>query len=253
MRTEIVNQKKTIALLGGTGGTGRHVLLLALLGGHKVRALVRDPSKIPTENLSRDQKIRLTTIQGNAKNIDSVKELLGCSGFGNIIECCDVVISCIGSGQNRSDNVMTSTVENLRKAVDESQIEGNIERPKLIMMSSIGCGGTSPVSKFGLRALFGSKSIDDMDEADSLLRQDFPLKTTVCRPPRINETPLQFEADQGNTKKDTSKLKEYFATTDFPRLCPIARGVSQSAVAQFIVDCVESEKWDGKAVQIYQK
>jgi putative NADH-flavin reductase len=37
----------TFLVLGGTGGTGKHFITLALRDGHKVRALVRSPAKLP--------------------------------------------------------------------------------------------------------------------------------------------------------------------------------------------------------------
>ncbi|EMC93994.1 hypothetical protein BAUCODRAFT_75006 [Baudoinia panamericana UAMH 10762] len=40
---------KTFLVLGGTGGTGKHFITLALQDGQYVRALVRTPSKLPTE------------------------------------------------------------------------------------------------------------------------------------------------------------------------------------------------------------
>lgn len=37
-----------IAVFGATGGTGRHLVRQALETGHEVRALVRDPARLPT-------------------------------------------------------------------------------------------------------------------------------------------------------------------------------------------------------------
>jgi nucleoside-diphosphate-sugar epimerase len=46
-------QRSTFLVLGATGGTGRHFVSQALADGHRVRALARTPSKLPSggENL----------------------------------------------------------------------------------------------------------------------------------------------------------------------------------------------------------
>ena len=41
-------QRSTYLLFGATGGTGKHFLTRALQDGHRVRALVRDPTKLHT-------------------------------------------------------------------------------------------------------------------------------------------------------------------------------------------------------------
>jgi putative NADH-flavin reductase len=40
-----MGQQRTILVFGGTGQTGQHFVSLALGGGHRVRALARDPAK----------------------------------------------------------------------------------------------------------------------------------------------------------------------------------------------------------------
>jgi nucleoside-diphosphate-sugar epimerase len=46
-------QRSTFLVLGATGGTGKHFVAQALADGHRVRALVRSPGRLPpgTENL----------------------------------------------------------------------------------------------------------------------------------------------------------------------------------------------------------
>lgn len=133
-------------------------------------------------------------------------------------------------------------VQNLVQTVDR-------RTQKLVMMTSLGCGGTSPTVKFSLSAMFGFGAIGDMDKADTLIRDNFD-NFVIARPPRIDEAALP--AGDG---KDGGVLEEryppYQATTDFPRFCPIACGMTQAAVARFLVDCAENSRWDGNAVQIY--
>ena len=51
----------TIALLGATGGVGRHYAQKALDAGHSIRALVRDPKKLTIADHP-----QVTVIQGDA-------------------------------------------------------------------------------------------------------------------------------------------------------------------------------------------
>ncbi|KAK3074662.1 hypothetical protein LTR53_002740 [Teratosphaeriaceae sp. CCFEE 6253] len=53
---------KTILVFGATGGTGQHFVTLALAAGHRIRALVRTPSKLPSASLPNPS---LEVIQGS--------------------------------------------------------------------------------------------------------------------------------------------------------------------------------------------
>lgn len=70
----------TIALFGATGFVGSGVLDLALRKGHNVRALARDPSKLPSHP-------RLTVVQGDARDPAAVDRT---------IEGAEAVISALG-------------------------------------------------------------------------------------------------------------------------------------------------------------
>jgi len=62
---------RTIALFGGTGGTGSVFLELALKKGWNVRALVRTPDKVKVADQS-----KLTLIQGTFEDADKVEQTL---------------------------------------------------------------------------------------------------------------------------------------------------------------------------------
>lgn len=70
----------TIAVLGATGRTGRHLVEQSLAAGHAVRALARLPTAVPS-------RARLTVLGGDARQADDVAELLVGA---------DVVISALG-------------------------------------------------------------------------------------------------------------------------------------------------------------
>jgi uncharacterized protein YbjT (DUF2867 family) len=58
----------TIAVFGATGRTGHHVVRHALGGGHRVRALARDPGRMGVEN------DRLTIVQGDFETVEALRE-----------------------------------------------------------------------------------------------------------------------------------------------------------------------------------
>ena len=66
---------ETIALLGSTGNTGKEFLPLALKGGYKVRALVRDPKKISLEDNN------LSLIQGDFEDEEALTNVLHGSDY----------------------------------------------------------------------------------------------------------------------------------------------------------------------------
>ncbi len=76
-----MNQSKLIAVIGGTGSVGRYVVSCALHQGYRVRMLVRNVRSI---QLPPEMAARLTVIQGDAMQFDSLRELLsGCSAVIN--------------------------------------------------------------------------------------------------------------------------------------------------------------------------
>lgn len=205
-----------IGILGATGATGREVMSLALERGYQVRALARDASKL-------DAAPQVEVIQGDANSAEAISQLV--SGA-------DVVVSCIGNSNN--DTTMSNLVINLLPAL--SSKSGTQKR--LVMMTSIGCGGTSPVVKFCLSCMFGFKGVGDMDEADSMVRENVKNPFVIVRPPRLDKVP-----GKGS----------YLATDEHPQGCPIVYGMAYADVALFIMDVVEDKQWDGKAVQLYSQ
>lgn len=71
---------QTIAFLGATGGCAGACLIAALNDGYTCRALARSPSKLleslRTKGLSDSVLSNLDIIEGNAKDIESLKTLL---------------------------------------------------------------------------------------------------------------------------------------------------------------------------------
>ena len=77
-----------LAILGGTGKTGAHLVRQALAAGHALRVLARDPLKVP---LRHD---RLTVVTGDAANRPDLQRLL---------EGVDAVVSALGAVKGQQD------------------------------------------------------------------------------------------------------------------------------------------------------
>jgi len=93
----------TILLLGATGGTGKYFLAQALAGGHKVRALVRDPSKLSTSSDNLDIR------QGSlTDDID----------LGSLITGVSHVVLMVGDKHaQRTDKIVTGFIKRLVPAM----------------------------------------------------------------------------------------------------------------------------------------
>ena len=76
---------ETIALFGGTGQTGRHIVTYALEKGYKVQMLARSPSKVDVKH------VNLTVIQGDLANAGALEA---------VVQGATYVISCAGGPHN---------------------------------------------------------------------------------------------------------------------------------------------------------
>ncbi len=83
---------KTLSLFGGSGKTGQEFLTLALQKGYSVRALVRDPAKIPQIHSG------LTVITG---------DVLDPLAVANTLQGTDLVVSLFGQVSGSPKNLQT--------------------------------------------------------------------------------------------------------------------------------------------------
>ena len=86
---------ETIALFGGTGGTGSEILAAALDQGYLVRALVRTPSKVTIEHEN------LTVFKGDIAATDAVKDT---------VKGADYVISAVGGPLGKPKDFPVGTI-----------------------------------------------------------------------------------------------------------------------------------------------
>ncbi|MCC6270857.1 MAG: SDR family oxidoreductase [Microbacteriaceae bacterium] len=164
----------TIALIGGTGKTGRRVLECALEQGLTVRALVRDPAKVSIVD------DRLTVIQGDVLDASTVDETIAGS---------DAVVSVFGHVKG-SPAMMQA--DGTKLIVDAMQRHG-VKR--IITLSGGGLraeGQDQPKLPDriirGLLKLLSGWVLADAEAHLEVLQQS-GLDWTVVRGPRLTEDP----------------------------------------------------------------
>lgn len=155
-----------IALLGATGGVGGHFLKRALDAGHRVRALVRNRSRL-------EAGPHLTAIRGDATNPDDVAVLIA-----NV----DAVVSCVGNP--RGALIMERTANAVLAAAARHP-----DPPKCMFVSSIGCGGTSWIVKQLLWLIGGRRGFSDYDRADARISGETRVPYVLVRPAALNRKP----------------------------------------------------------------
>lgn len=113
-----------IAVLGSTGGVGRHVVRLALEAGHTVIALARDPKEVEPKRHRRLRKFPLDLTTGPAE-------------LALLLRGCTAVISCLGNRRGEPKIVHAGT-RTLLAAMMAAGV------PRMSMLSCVGVGDSEP-------------------------------------------------------------------------------------------------------------
>uniref|UniRef100_A0AAU8CI04 Atypical SDR family protein n=1 Tax=Gnomonia sp. TaxID=2011790 RepID=A0AAU8CI04_9PEZI len=237
-----------ILILGATGRTGTQVVLEALQRGHNVTALVRNPSALDdlTSKLPAAQKANLAVVKGSPlNNVDVTSAITAASPAGPDTKL--AVISALNS-RRTSENpwaaphptdspprMMADSIANVLSVLSRAAA-GWAEKPKVVYVSAIGVGKSSPNAHWVLRTLIGHSNVkltyDDHDAAEAELREAGEgVKWVVLRPGRLTE---------GDDKK---QAKVWPAEKG---MVGMTASISRGAVARFSLDAAEKSEWDGK-------
>lgn len=168
-----------IAVFGASGGTGKHVVELALAAGHEVVAFVRDPAKLA---MNHDN---LSAVQGDIQNAPQVEAA---------VNGVDAVVSTLGPSRNVPDYQIERGTRNIVAAMKKKGVR------RLIVTS--GAGVRVPDDKPGvpdiiiqrLLILFSRHVYEDMRRTVQVV-QNSDLDWTVVRFPM-----LTTEAAKGTLK-----------------------------------------------------
>ena len=121
-----------IAIFGATGGTGRQIAEQALLAGHKVTALARDPAK-----LGLPASPNLTVISGNVLNATAAEKTVAGA---------DAVYVSLGNTSNNPDMIVSSGTTVIVNAMRQQGVR------RLIVISSIGVGDSKDQVPFAFKS-----------------------------------------------------------------------------------------------------
>ncbi len=171
-----------IAVFGATGGTGREVVRQALEQGYTVRALVRDPSKLPI------QDPHLTIVQGNVLNPDDVAAAL--TG-------CDAVVISLGNTPNNPANVVSDGTAQILRAMQAQGIR------RVVVVTSLGVGDSKDQIPFFFRIIVATALrgvMADKEIQEQLVRAS-GLDWTIVRPGGLVDGPPTGKATTGLDKQ----------------------------------------------------
>lgn len=204
---------KTIALFGGTGGTGLHVTQKALDAGYRVKALVRTPEKMTRTHEN------LEVIQGDVLNPEEVRKVVSGS---------DVVVSVFGHVKGSPAGLQTNGTKNIVEAMKAEGVS------RIISLS----GGGLPypekdqpkfpdkMIRFVMKVAVPKVLNDAIDHHKVL--ENSGLEWTIVRGPRLTNNP-----ESGNYRVGWVGVN---ASTQIPR----------ADLADFIVKLVEDRQYDGQ-------
>ena len=205
-----------IALIGATGGIGRHVCSRALSDGHTVVALVRTPSKLVSNP-------DLHVVQGCVTDAQAVHQTL--SG-------CDIVLSCLGTSSGDSP-VVTIGTQHIVSAMKTSNIH------RMAMVSSVGVGNSRAQGKRVSRLfmhvivpLILRQRYYELEGAETIAR-------TIPNAVIVRPTGLSNKAGTGRYKAEPHDSTE------------TSLRISREDVAEFMVTLIGDTSWDGQSVSLF--
>jgi putative NADH-flavin reductase len=206
-----------VLVIGGNGQTGRLVIDEAVQRGHKVTALIRDPSALPA-------KEGLTIVKGTPLEPSNIE-----SAFNAVqSDIPTAVIVTLGSPRVKGTRVMTNAHENLLAAMKRHGVS------KIATLSSFGVGSSFPninaIMRFAISRTSFKHLFEDHNQVDMTLKKS-GVKFVLFRAARLTlggKAPVQFLGDDG-------KGLGVFAGLG---------GISRASVAACLVDAVEKSTWD---------
>lgn len=168
-----MNTSYKIAVIGGTGKSGKYLVKQLLAKGFQIKLLLRNPEKSPAKNPL------IETIEGNINHYTTVY---------NLLEGCQAVISTLGLGIPASEpTIFSQSSTNIIKAMNEHKIKRYIV--------TTGLNVDTPSDKKSPKTAFGTewmKKNFPISTADKQLEFEILTKSnvdwTLVRLPLIEQT-----------------------------------------------------------------
>ena len=145
--TSSQSRKKHILVVGGTGQTGKHVVLQLLQSRHNVRAIVRSKERLynQLDTVLPDSASNIHIV-GRLKTTEASIHDMPQEELEKVVDGCDAVVVCLGHNLNFKGlflpprRLVTESIQKLCRAIDVSNsnaTEGN-KPTKMIVMGSDG-------------------------------------------------------------------------------------------------------------------
>jgi putative NADH-flavin reductase len=196
-----------VAVLGGSGRTGRLVIQQALDAGHVVRTLARTPEKLGL------QHPRLEVLKGDAKDPAAVARL---------VEGAEAVISALGPTGKEAD-VCSNATRNVLAA--------GARRYVVVSGAGVDFPGDrkdvpGKIVSFIIRTVAPAMFQDKMKEVSLLQESHVPF--VLVRPPRLVEGPAKGTTRVGLEKSPGASIR-------------------RADLAGFVLRCAQDATYDRKA------
>ncbi|WP_412517056.1 NAD(P)H-binding protein [Actinomadura madurae] len=165
-----------LTVFGATGGTGVQLARRALVAGHEVTAVVRDPAGLPSE-----VRACAEVVQADVMDAAAIEEA---------VKGRDAVVTAIGTRDGRRP---TSVCADSARAIIAAMRAAGTERFLLVSASGLHAGpGDDPLTRFVVKPLVLGRLLEhafaDMRAAEDLTRAS-GLDWTIVRPPRLTDGP----------------------------------------------------------------
>src|SRR5262245_33364354 len=196
-----------IALLGGSGRIGSHLLTWALENGHEVTALARNPDSLAPA-------AGLTVISGQATDSGAVAD---------VVSGAEAVLSALGPRGVKAPALLETAAGHIIAAMDKAGIR------RLLVVSAAGAfidgdPDTGALVKFILPRIFAKQFADTRQMESAIAASD--LDWTLVRPVRLVNSP---------------GTGRYRVRPDFPP--PGGGTIGRADVARFVAGALTEDSW----------
>lgn len=176
-----------VAIFGASGRTERPLVEQALAAGHEVRALVRDPSKLPISHG------RLAVVRGDVLDTTRVEETIAGT---------DAVLSALGQTKTSPKDVQTRGTENVVAAMEKHDVR------RLVSLTGAGVRDPRDEPKLVDRAITFLLKRLQPDVLEDGVRHAEVIKASglewvIVRGPRLTEGPKRGEYQVGMVGKNS--------------------------------------------------
>lgn len=188
-----------LLVFGSTGGTGRHLVELALARGHVVTAFARDPAKLDIGHAD------LKVVRGDVMDLASVERAM---------QGQEAVLSALGTPASKKDTLRSDGTLNIIRAMEKAGVR------RFVCQSSLGIGDSRDILPFHYKYIIVPvilrHAFADHERQENYVKQS-RLDWTIVRPGNLTNG------------KRTGVYRHGFAVTDKA----IKLRISRADVADF--------------------